>query len=77
MQEYKSGKVLETRQKRSLLQDLVTEIDDVVRIQSEPIAVLISSRDTKASILSSVCFILARRPDVAKLPAVIAKLASQ
>jgi cytochrome P450 len=75
MQEYKSSKVVEAGGKRSFLQELVTEMDDVVQIRSEMISVLIAGRDTTASTLSSLWFVLGKRPDiVAKLQAEVAEL---
>lgn len=64
MQEYKSGKVQTGGAKLSFLQELVTEMDDVVQIRSELIAVLMAGRDTTASTLSSLWFVLAKRPDI-------------
>lgn len=57
------------------MQKLITEMDDVVQIRSELIALLIAGRDTTASTLSSLWFVLAKRPDiVAKLQAEVAEL---
>jgi cytochrome P450 len=75
IQEHKLGKVDKAGEKRSFLQELVTETDDAVRIRSELIAVLIAGRDTTASTLSSLWFVLARSPDVvARLQAEVAGL---
>jgi cytochrome P450 len=75
MQEHKLGKVVEAGEKCCFLQKLITEMDDVVQIRSELIALLIAGRDTTASTLSSLWFVLAKRPDVvAKLQAEVAKL---
>jgi cytochrome P450 len=73
--EHKSGKVAGDGEKLSFLQELVKETDDHVWIRGELIAVLIAGRDTTASTLSSLWFVLAKRPDiVAKLQAEVAEL---
>ena len=47
-----------------MLEEVVKETDDLVRIRSEMISILIAGRDTTASALSSLWFTLARRPDI-------------
>jgi cytochrome P450 len=74
--EHKSGKV--NTSKPCFLQELVKESDDVVRLRSEMIALLIAGRDTTASTLSSLWFVLAKRPDiVAKLKAEVDELGGE
>jgi len=75
VQEYKAGKGLGDGEKCSFLQELIKETDDLVWIRGELTAILIAGRDTTASTLSSLWFVLARRPDiVAKLQAEVAEL---
>ncbi|KAB5583416.1 cytochrome P450 [Coniochaeta sp. 2T2.1] len=47
-----------------LLQALVEDVKDPVQIRDELINILIAGRDTTASLISNVFFVLARRPDV-------------
>jgi cytochrome P450 len=60
------GKGDNAREKYALLNELVKETHDVSRIRSELIAILTASRETTASALSSLWFILAKRPDIVK-----------
>ena len=46
------------------LHELVKQTSDPVQIRSELLNILLAGRDTTASLLSDVWFILARRPDV-------------
>ena len=46
------------------LHELVKQTSDPVQIRSELLNILLAGRDTTASLLSSVWFILARRPDI-------------
>ena len=46
------------------LNELVKQTNDPVQIRSELLNVLLAGRDTTASLLSNVWFILARRPDI-------------
>ena len=46
------------------LDELVKSIDDPIRLRSEILNILLAGRDTTASLLSNVWFILAKRPDV-------------
>ena len=57
------------------LQELARRLDDPKRLRSELLAVLLAGRDTTASLLGNVFYIIARRPDVwAKLQEDIAQL---
>jgi cytochrome P450 len=60
------GKGDNTREKYAVLNELVKETHDVPRIRSELIAILTAGRETTASVLSSLWFILAKRPDIVK-----------
>ena len=76
IQEHKSGKF--DSEKPCFLQELISETEDVVRLRSEMIALLIAGRDTTASTLSSLWFVLAKRPDiVAKLKAEVDELGGE
>jgi cytochrome P450 len=73
IQDYKShkfnrdlGKGDNAGEKYALLNELVKETYDVPRIRSELIAILTAGRETTASALSSLWFILAKRPDIVK-----------
>ena len=46
------------------LHELVKQTSDPVQIRSELLNILLAGRDTTASLLSNVWFILARRPDI-------------
>ena len=46
------------------LDELVKQTDDPIQIRSELLNILLAGRDTTASLLSDVWFILARRPDI-------------
>ena len=46
------------------LNELVKQTSDPVQIRSELLNILLAGRDTTASLLSNVWFILARRPDI-------------
>jgi cytochrome P450 len=53
-------------EKYAVLNELVKETHNVPRIRSELIAILTAGRETTASALSSLWFILAKRPDIVK-----------
>ncbi|KAK4695681.1 hypothetical protein P7C71_g2121, partial [Lecanoromycetidae sp. Uapishka_2] len=60
------------------LNELVKHTRDPIQIRSELLNVLLAGRDTTASLLSDVWFILARRPDIwAKLKAEVDALGGQ
>ena len=66
------------KDKPSLLAELVKDSDSVLRIRSEILAVLIAGRDTTASALSSLWFVLAKRPDIVeKLQVEVASLGGE
>lgn len=68
----------DTKERFILLEEVVKETSDPIRIRSEMISILIAGRDTTASALSSLWFVLARRPDVVeKLRAEINELEGQ
>jgi len=68
----------DAEEKHSFLQKLVKETDDAVRIRNELISLLMAGRDTTASALSSLFFILAKRPDVVtKLQVEVAQLGGE
>ena len=46
------------------LDELIKQTQDKVRIRSELLNILLAGRDTTASLLTNVFFVLARRPDV-------------
>jgi cytochrome P450 len=60
------GKENDAGEKYTLLNELVKGTHDVPRIRSELIAILTAGRETTASALSSLWFILAKRPDIVK-----------
>ena len=64
----KSGKTADVEQgsKYVLLNELVQETDDPIRIRNETVALLIAGRDTTAATLSSLWFTLARHPEVVR-----------
>lgn len=65
----------ESGERYIFLNELVKRIADPIRIRSELLNILLAGRDTTASLLSDVWFILARRPDVwAKLKAEVDEL---
>ena len=47
-----------------LLHALVETVNDPIQIRDELITILIAGRDTTASLISNVFFLLARRPDI-------------
>lgn len=47
-----------------LLEEIVEETHDPIRIRSEMVSILIAGRDTTAAALSNLWFTLARRPDI-------------
>lgn len=47
-----------------LLQALVEDVKDPIQIRDELINILIAGRDTTASLISNVFFVLSRRPDI-------------
>ena len=55
-----------TEEKYTFLQELVKDTDDVEKIRSELLSILLAGRETTASALSSLWFVLARRPDVVR-----------
>ncbi|KAI1809735.1 putative N-alkane-inducible cytochrome P450 [Poronia punctata] len=62
----------------NLLAELAKECRDPVKIREELLNVLLAARDTTASLLSSVCYLLARNPAVwAKLSEEVAELDGQ
>ncbi|KAF2215909.1 hypothetical protein CERZMDRAFT_109751 [Cercospora zeae-maydis SCOH1-5] len=57
------------------IDELVRQTDDPVRIRSELLNILLAGRDTTASLLSNVWFMLGKRPDMwTKLQAEVAQL---
>jgi cytochrome P450 len=69
IEDYKSYKDLgkgDAGEKYAVLNELVKETHNVPRIRSELIAILTAGRETTASALSSLWFILAKRPDIVK-----------
>lgn len=46
------------------LHEIVKDIQDPIRIRSELLNILLAGRDTTASLLTNVWFVLAKRPDV-------------
>ncbi|KAJ4377219.1 hypothetical protein N0V83_000042 [Neocucurbitaria cava] len=67
-----------TEDKYTFLQELIKETDDVEKIRSELISILLAGRETTASALSSLWFVLAKRPDIVeKLQAEVQSLGGQ
>ncbi|KAI9811427.1 MAG: hypothetical protein M1827_005410 [Pycnora praestabilis] len=60
----KAGGHAEDDERYVFLQEVVKQTDDVVQIRSEILNILLAGRDTTASLLGNVWFILARRPDI-------------
>lgn len=57
------------------LNELVKQTSDPIQIRSELLNILLAGRDTTASLLSNVWFVLARRPDIwEKLQAEVSQL---
>jgi len=66
---------LRERERYVFMNELVKRTADPIQIRSELLNVLIAGRDTTASLLSDVWFVLARRPDIwAKLRAEVDEL---
>lgn len=60
------------------LNELVKQTSDPIQIRSELLNILLAGRDTTASLLSNVWFILARRPDIwEKLQAEVSQLGEE
>ena len=60
------------------LSELVKQTSDPIQIRSELLNILLAGRDTTASLLSNVWFILARRPDIwEKLQAEVSQLGEE
>lgn len=60
------------------LNELVKQTSDPIQIRSELLNILLAGRDTTASLLSNVWFILARRPDIwGKLQAEVSQLGEE
>jgi cytochrome P450 len=60
------------------IDELVSQTSDRVRIRSELLNILLAGRDTTASLLTNLWFVLAKRPDVwARLQADIAQLGGE
>ncbi|EMD00887.1 hypothetical protein BAUCODRAFT_187941 [Baudoinia panamericana UAMH 10762] len=58
------------KQRYTFMDELVRQTDNPIRIRSELLNVLLAGRDTTASLLTNVWFVIARRPDIwAKLQA--------
>lgn len=67
-----------TDERYIFLHELVKEIQDPLQIRSELLNVLLAGRDTTASLLSNVWFVLAKRPDIwAKLRAEVEQLGGE
>ena len=67
-----------TQDRYVFLQELVKHTADPIQIRSELLNILLAGRDSTASLLSDVFFVLARRPDVwAKLRAEVDELGGQ
>lgn len=62
----KGPPLLEESERYVFLNELVKRTADPVQIRSELLNILLAGRDTTASLLSNVWFILARRPDIWK-----------
>lgn len=59
----------------SFLENIIDSTDDLVKIRFEVLGLLLAGRDTTAGTLSSLFYILARRPDIwAKLQTEIKRL---
>ncbi|KAF2726911.1 cytochrome P450 alkane hydroxylase [Polyplosphaeria fusca] len=52
------------QKKRSVLDELITQTRDPLELRSQLLHLLLAGRDTTASVLSSLFFVLAKRPDV-------------
>jgi cytochrome P450 len=60
------------------IDELVSQTSDRVRIRSELLNILLAGRDTTASLLTNLWFVLAKRPDVwARLQADVAQLGGE
>lgn len=60
------------------LNELIKQTSDPIQIRSELLNILLAGRDTTASLLSNVWFILARRPDIwEKLQAEVSQLGEE
>lgn len=60
------------------LEELVRQTTDRIRIRSELLNILLAGRDTTASLLTNVFYVIAKRPDIwAKLQAEVSKLDGQ
>ncbi|KAF2767836.1 putative P450 monooxygenase [Teratosphaeria nubilosa] len=67
-----------TTQRYVFIDELVRQSPDPIRIRSELLNILLAGRDTTASLLTNVWFVLSRRPDIwAALQAEIAPLNNQ
>ncbi|UNI23334.1 hypothetical protein JDV02_009162 [Purpureocillium takamizusanense] len=55
---------VEDTQRPVVLEGLVRQTDDRVRIRSELLNILLAGRDTTASLLTNIWFILSKRPDL-------------
>jgi len=63
---------------RHILQSLDEEIHDPVKLRGQLMSLLVGGRDTTASLLSNLWFVLARRPDIwAKLQLEVGQLNGQ
>ena len=51
-------------EKRSILDELMTQTRDPLELRSQLLHLLLAGRDTTASVLSTLFFVLAKRPDV-------------
>lgn len=54
----------ETGRPTSILDDMARQISDPVQLRDQALSLLVAGRDTTASLLSNLWFILAQRPDV-------------
>ena len=60
------------------LNELVKETQDKIRIRSELLNIMLAGRDTTASLLTNVFFVLAKRPDIwAKLQEEVGQLSGE
>lgn len=68
----------ETDDRYIFLHELVKETQDPLQIRSELLNVLLAGRDTTASLLSNVWFVMAKRPDIwVKLQAEVEQLGGE
>ena len=73
-----AGAVPDTEGRYIFLNELSKQTSDPIAIRSELLNILVAGRDTTASLISIVWFILARRPDIwEKLRAAVNKLEGQ